>query len=406
MAQYDLLFTQNIASAGLEFAEKYVNIAKGAILSSDANGAPTVLPPGDQGYMLVRDEATATGLKWQEVSAGHTQNTDTGTTSPSFQIDSGNSGPRTKNVSGAMHIRNAADSALADLVAANATFSKVTVSAAPVAGSDVTNKTYVDGLLAANDAMVYKGTLGSGGTITTLPTTYNTGWAYKVITAGTYAGKVCEYGDLLIAITSRTGTGNTDADWTVVQANLDGAVIGPATAVADNFALFDGATGKLIKDSGINAATFVPAAHVGSGGNAHADATTSVAGFMTAADKLKLDGIAAGAVNLSKATGAEINTGTDDAKYTTPKAIADSNVVKGPGSSADNRIPLFNSTSGKLLKDSGKTLADFMLAWTTAPANSGDVSMSPVNGNVAYNDNFLFLYKDGWKRSPLASVWS
>lgn len=43
----------------------------------------------------------------------HTQNTDTGTTATSFQIDSGNSGTRVKNVSGAMQVRNAADSAFA-----------------------------------------------------------------------------------------------------------------------------------------------------------------------------------------------------------------------------------------------------------------------------------------------------
>lgn len=38
-----------------------------------------------------------------------------------------------------------------------------------------------------------------------------------------------------------------------------------------------------------------PSSHVGAGGSAHAAATTSVAGFMAAADKTKLDGIAAGA---------------------------------------------------------------------------------------------------------------
>ena len=43
----------------------------------------------------------------------HTQNTDTGTTATSFQLDSGNSGPRVKNVTGAMQVRNAADSAFA-----------------------------------------------------------------------------------------------------------------------------------------------------------------------------------------------------------------------------------------------------------------------------------------------------
>jgi len=38
-----------------------------------------------------------------------------------------------------------------------------------------------------------------------------------------------------------------------------------------------------------------PSSHVGTGGAAHADATTSVDGFMTAADKTKLDGVATGA---------------------------------------------------------------------------------------------------------------
>lgn len=46
---------------------------------------------------------------------------------------------------------------------------------------------------------------------------------------------------------------------------------------------------------GKSASAFVPAAHVGSGGTAHAVATTSVAGFLSAQDKSKLDGIAAGA---------------------------------------------------------------------------------------------------------------
>ncbi len=40
---------------------------------------------------------------------------------------------------------------------------------------------------------------------------------------------------------------------------------------------------------------FAAAAHVGAGGTAHAAATTSVAGFMSSADKTKLDGIASGA---------------------------------------------------------------------------------------------------------------
>ena len=115
---------------------------------------------------------------------------------------------------------------------------------------------YVDSLLAASDAMIYKGTLGTGGTITSLPTTYNAGWSYKVITAGTYVGTVCEIGDLIIAVVDRTGSGNLNSDWTVVQTNIDGVVTGPASSVNNNFAAFDQTTGKLIKDSGYNATSF------------------------------------------------------------------------------------------------------------------------------------------------------
>ena len=116
-------------------------------------------------------------------------------------------------------------------------------------------KTYVDNLLGANDAMVFKGTIGTGGNATVLPTTHQAGWAYRVITAATYAGKVCEIGDLLIAIVDRSGSSNTNDDWTAVQTNLDGAVIGPASSTDNRFALFNGATGKIIKDAGFSATT-------------------------------------------------------------------------------------------------------------------------------------------------------
>lgn len=83
---------------------------------------------------------------------------------------------------------------------------------------------YVGDAIAASDAMIFKGTIGTGGTVTTLPTTYKTGWTYRVITAGTYAGQKCEIGDLIIALVDRDGTGNLDSDWTVAQTNIDGAI--------------------------------------------------------------------------------------------------------------------------------------------------------------------------------------
>ena len=117
-------------------------------------------------------------------------------------------------------------------------------------------KEYADSILGANDAMVYKGTIGTGGTVTALPNSHEVGWTYKVITAGTYAGQKCEIGDMIICVTK--GTTAKDSDWTVVQNNVDGAVIGPASAVANRVAVFDGTTGKLIKDSGYTIASNVP----------------------------------------------------------------------------------------------------------------------------------------------------
>lgn len=119
----------------------------------------------------------------------------------------------------------------------------------------------IDNKIAAADAMIYKGTLGTDGTVTKVPANgYKVGWTYKVITAGTYAGIECEVGDMLIAINngSVSGTIVVNADWTVVQANIDGAVTGPASATAGHIAVFDGATGKVIKDGTYTIATSVP----------------------------------------------------------------------------------------------------------------------------------------------------
>jgi hypothetical protein len=49
--------------------------------------------------------------------------------------------------------------------------------------------------------MIFKGTLGTDGTITDLPTAseYNEGFTYKVITAGTYASIAAKVGDTFIS---------------------------------------------------------------------------------------------------------------------------------------------------------------------------------------------------------------
>ena len=152
------------------------------------------------------------------------------------------------------------DAKKADL--AGATFTgDVKLIATPEGDTSAVTKKYVDdeisSKISANDAMRYKGTIGTGGTVTALPTTgVRVGDTYKVITAGTYAGEKCEIGDMLIALKNNA---STNADWTVVQANIDGAVTGPASATDDTLVLFDGATGKIIKGSTITIATLTAA---------------------------------------------------------------------------------------------------------------------------------------------------
>lgn len=96
----------------------------------------------------------------------------------------------------------------------------VTLHADPSAALGAATKQYVDNQItskiAAADAMVFKGTLGTGGTITAVPTTNVVkGDTYKIITAGTYAGSACKVGDLIIALNSGSVTADAN-NWAYV----------------------------------------------------------------------------------------------------------------------------------------------------------------------------------------------
>ena len=115
--------------------------------------------------------------------------------------------------------------------------------------TQIATTAFVMNAFSANDAMLFKGTIGSSGaTVTALPATHKKGWTYKVATAGTYAGQACEANDTIICVTN--GTAANDAHWAVVQGNIDGAVTGPASSVNNRIAVFNGTSGKVIKDGG------------------------------------------------------------------------------------------------------------------------------------------------------------
>lgn len=113
-------------------------------------------------------------------------------------------------------------------------------------------KAYVDGLLAASDAVVYKGAIDCSAN-PNYPAA-DAGHLYRVSVAGKIGGASgvnVEAGDTLLCNTDATAAGTQAAvgtKWNVIQVNIDGAVIGPASATDGHIPQFNGTTGKLLKD--------------------------------------------------------------------------------------------------------------------------------------------------------------
>lgn len=85
---------------------------------------------------------------------------------------------------------------------------------------------------------------------------YKAGQTWRVAEDGTYAGAKCESGDLIICLKDYAEGTADNTDFMVLQANIDGAVTSSANSTTDgNIVVFDGITGKIIKDSNIAASS-------------------------------------------------------------------------------------------------------------------------------------------------------
>lgn len=135
---------------------------------------------------------------------------------------------------------------------------------APLANPEFTGSITLDGNDVATQQWVNTliGQINNGipgivdGTDNPLPSTgYKAGQMWRVAEEGTYAGTECEIGDLIICLKdySEGSAGNTD--FMVIQANISGAVTGPDAATDAHIVIFDGTTGKVIKDSNVSIAS-------------------------------------------------------------------------------------------------------------------------------------------------------
>lgn len=118
---------------------------------------------------------------------------------------------------------------------------------------EVAVKSYVDGLI-SNLVSSAPGIVDADNA---LPADgYKAGQTFRVAADGTYAGQECEVGDLIIVLKDYVADTASDADFMVVQANIDGAVTSTAeTSTVGEIVVFDAVTGKVIKGSGVQIAS-------------------------------------------------------------------------------------------------------------------------------------------------------
>lgn len=135
---------------------------------------------------------------------------------------------------------------------------------APLANPTFTGTVTIEGNAVATQDWVNSlvGQLNNGvpgivdGTDNPFPTTgYKAGQTWRVAAEGTYAGVTCEIGDLIICLKDYAEGTAGNSDFMVVQANIDGAVTGADSSVDGHIVVFNGSTGKVIKDSNVTIAS-------------------------------------------------------------------------------------------------------------------------------------------------------
>lgn len=491
MSQYDILFTRNDHASGIEFSE--INLAK----------------PASTGMFLTQNPASG-AISWSKTLESPIFN---GTISGSALITDLSSNPASGKLLDAL-----------------------------------TAKNYMDQLIAANDAMVYK-----GGIDCTANPNYpagQAGWTWKVTGAGKIggaSGTPVESGDTIICSADNAGgtEATVGANFNIIQGNIDGALYDGLFSSTGLLKRTGVKTYSIITDSSSNwntayswgnhaSAGYATATnlnnhiadstkHVPANGTAnnkkvlmatatsgvfswsfvdwtdilnkpdlsanghthiiaditglqaaldsksdtshvHAAATTSVNGFMSAADKTKLDGIASGANNyvLPTATASvlggvkigsriSISSGVisadvqSDNNFTTAllnklNGIADNaNNYVHPSGDGNLHVPATSTTNNtKVLKAGAtagslawgfvayaeltgvpstftpsahthtianitglQTALDLKHEWVAAPASK---TATGTVGQLAYDANYLYICvaANTWRRSALA----
>ena len=375
MAQYDLLLTQNTHLTGIDFEEKYVNLKGNKLLYGDTDGDPKALPAHTKVGQLLKATDTDGVFAWT--------NND-GTVEDTFQI--GVNGARIKKVvTGLSIIQSASDSLMGLNVGdLEATTAKAGSPASPFMATDdndlVTKKKLDDEILAgftANDAMVFKGSIGSGGVITSADTglnnevfgsafSYKAGWVFLVDVAQTVpaGGFVCDAGDKLWCIApNSTPFAYNSSDWRVAEGNIVGAVSADA-ALTDGLVILGNGT-KKVKALSAPTSPLNKVLVLNALGKAVWSSTEKYENPMTAAGDIVIGGVDGAATRLAKG--------------------ANGNVLKlvsgAPAWQPDLTYTHPTTPGYKHLPAGGATKQ--MLQWTA----DGDAKWIDISGDITIADN-------------------
>lgn len=116
-------------------------------------------------------------------------------------------------------------------------------------------KTYVDSLISNANALVYKGVIDCSSN-PDYPSA-DAGWLYIVSVSGKIggvSGTSVESGDMLICKIDGSPSGDeitVGANWNIIQKNIEGYVLGASSSVNNSIVVFDGTTGKSVKQGAV-----------------------------------------------------------------------------------------------------------------------------------------------------------